>query len=79
VNERAKQILAQLEDEHLQGTGRAKKGGVVRRQGDLQLTLFAHAPHPVVDELRRIHVDSMTPLDALNELKRLQQQAGDAG
>jgi DNA mismatch repair protein MutS len=80
VNERAKQILAQLEAEHLDREGRPKiavKGNRGRR-GDLQLTLFAPPEHPVVEELRQLDVNSLTPLEALAKLAELQQTVGRA-
>jgi len=40
----------------------------------LQLTLFAAPEHPVVDELRRIDLNSLSPLEALKRLAELQSQ-----
>jgi DNA mismatch repair protein MutS len=76
VNERAKQILARLEEEHLGENGRPKIAikGKRSRKGDLQLTLFAAPEHPVVDALRRIDVNSLSPLEALKRLAELQSQ-----
>jgi len=76
VNERAKQILARLEEEHLGENGRPKIAvkGKRSRQGDLQLTLFAAPEHPIVDELRRIDLNSLSPLEALQRLAELQSQ-----
>jgi DNA mismatch repair protein MutS len=76
VNERAKQILARLEEEHLAENGRPKIAvkGKRSRRGDLQLTLFAAPEHPIVDEIRRLDVNSLTPLDALRRLLELQSQ-----
>ena len=78
VNERAKQILAQLEAEHLDGEGRPKIAvrGKRGRRGDLQLTLFAPPEHPVVDELRQLDVNALTPLEAIAKLDELQQAVG---
>jgi DNA mismatch repair protein MutS len=81
VNERAKQVLAQLESEHLDEEGRPKVaalGAKRRPKRDLQLTLF-NAEHPVVDELRSLDVNALTPLAALLKLKQLQEQAGEKG
>jgi DNA mismatch repair protein MutS len=74
VNERAKQILAQLEAEHLDREGRPKIAvkGQRGRRGDLQLTLFAPPEHPIVEQLRQLDVNSLTPLDALAKLAELQ-------
>jgi DNA mismatch repair protein MutS len=67
VNERAKQILAQLESEHLDDTGRPKiaSRGKKRPHGDLQLTLFGPAHHPLLDEIKAVDPDRLSPLDAL--------------
>jgi DNA mismatch repair protein MutS len=78
VNERAKQILARLEEEHLGENGRPRLAikGKRSRQGDLQLTLFAAPEHPVVEQIRRLDVDSLTPREALQQLAELQSQIG---
>jgi DNA mismatch repair protein MutS len=80
VNERAKQILAQLESEHLDEAGRPKMAGskVKRRpRQDLQMTLFT-PEHPVVGELRSLDLNGLTPLEAMLKLKELQERAGKA-
>jgi DNA mismatch repair protein MutS len=76
VNERAKQILAQLEAEHLDREGKPKLAvkGKKSRRGDLQLTLFAPPEHPVVGELRQLDVNGLTPLDALKLLAELKSR-----
>jgi DNA mismatch repair protein MutS len=33
------------------------------------------APHPVVEEIRALDLDAMTPLEALNRLAELQRRA----
>jgi DNA mismatch repair protein MutS len=79
VNERAKQILAQLEQEHLNGDGQAKIArrdephrviGRRGRKGDLQLTLFAPIEHPLLDKIRAIDLNATTPLGALALLQQ---------
>jgi DNA mismatch repair protein MutS len=82
VNERAKQILAQLENEHLDQNGRAKIAAPVdtRRSGDLQLTLFGFADHPLLDDIREVDLNELTPLDALQRIKQWQDElAGEKG
>jgi DNA mismatch repair protein MutS len=76
VNERAKQILAQLENEHLNENGRSKIAihGKHTRRGDVQLTLFAPPDHPIVDQLRRLDLNTLTPLQAQQQLADLQSQ-----
>ena len=72
VNERAKQILAQLEAEHVDDQGRPRIGaGRTRRhRGDIQLTLFAPLEHPLLETIRETDVDHLTPFDALQLLHR---------
>jgi DNA mismatch repair protein MutS len=69
---RAKEILATLEGEH-----RVVPGPPAPPADPGQLTLFAgeHAPHPVMDEIRGLDLDAMTPLEALNRLADLQRRA----
>ncbi len=74
VIERSKEILAQLEEEHLDAEGRAKiaRRPVEVKKGHLQLTLFAPADHPLLDEIRRIELNTLTPLGALQLLQQWQ-------
>ena len=55
--------------------GRPKVPARKTRGGDRQKSLFAEA-HPVVDRLRELDLDGMTPIAALQELHRLREQAG---
>jgi len=70
VIERAKQILAQLENQDLDAEGRTKlaRRGRHARAGDLQLTLFGPADHPLLDEIRGLDLNATTPLAALQLL-----------
>ncbi|MFO0904507.1 MAG: DNA mismatch repair protein MutS [Pirellulales bacterium] len=74
VNERAKQILAQLESEHLGSDGRPKveRRPKERKRGDIQLTLFAPYDHPLLDKIRGVDVNSLTPLQALQLVQQWQ-------
>lgn len=80
VNERAKDILAQLEADHRDNldrpTIRSPKSG--KSAGAVQLTLFGFADHPVLDDLKRLELDSMSPMEAWQFLQRA-QAAIDAG
>ena len=80
VNERAKQILAQLEAEHLGSDGKSKIAvqGKSKRKGDLQLTLFAPEEHPLIGKLRELDVNSLTPYAALQLLGEWQEKIGAA-
>jgi DNA mismatch repair protein MutS len=79
VLERSKQILAQLEAEHLDEAGKSKlarRRGGRARVGDLQLTLFAPAEHPLLDEIRRLELDQLRPIDALALVSQWQEKLG---
>jgi DNA mismatch repair protein MutS len=66
VNERAKEILAELENHHLDAQGRPKMARQSKtRHGRLQLTLFGFADHPVLDKIRELNLNETTPMDAL--------------
>jgi DNA mismatch repair protein MutS len=77
VNERAKQVLNLLEAEHLDEQGRPKIAGSGRkkkRRGDIQLTLFAPFDHPLMQQIRELDLNCVTPLDALHRIRQWQEQ-----
>lgn len=76
VNERAKQILNLLESEHLDEHGRPKIAGgkKSKRRGDLQLTLFAPYDHPMLEEIREVDLNAITPIDAMQRIKQWQDR-----
>ncbi len=76
VNERAKQILAQLEAEHLDDQGRPKIGAgrAKPQRGDIQLTLFAPMEHPLLDTIRGIDLNHVNPLEAFQMVQQWQDQ-----
>jgi len=76
VNERAKQILNHLESEHLDGSGRPKIARQPRR-GDIQLTLFAPAEHPLLEQIRSADINALTPLAALQLIQHWKEQLGE--
>jgi DNA mismatch repair protein MutS len=75
VLERADVILETLENEHVDDDGRprvpARKTSRVDRR---QLSLFDAPEHPVLDEIRQLEIENLTPLDALQELNRIREQ-----
>jgi DNA mismatch repair protein MutS len=81
VIERSKDILAQLEEEHLDASGRAKIARPLKQPGKthLQLTLFGPADHPLLDELRRLDLDNVTPIQAIQLLQRWQEELSEEG
>ncbi|NLF15054.1 MAG: DNA mismatch repair protein MutS [Anaerolineaceae bacterium] len=70
VIQRAQEILKELEQE-ARAPGTRPKTIEVR-----QLSLFA-AGNPLADELRRLDVSAMTPLEAINKLYELQKKANE--
>ncbi len=56
--------------------GKGKEQEKDQEQGEApQLSLFDVAPNPVVEYIRRLNVDELTPLEALNKLYHLQKIA----
>lgn len=75
VTDRAGTILETLESDHLNADGRPKiPQRETNRQRKQQRSLFAMPEDPVLDELRRMEIDNLTPMQALTELNRLRQQ-----
>ncbi|MBX3411402.1 MAG: DNA mismatch repair protein MutS [Pirellulales bacterium] len=76
VIERAKQILSELEEEHLDGDGspkmarRTSKG----RGAQYQLTLFGPVEHPLLDKIRELDVNRLTPIEALSAIQTWQAE-----
>jgi DNA mismatch repair protein MutS len=87
VVQRSKEILAQLEEEHLDAEGRAKiarprpgvPGAPAEKKTHIQLTLFGPAEHPLVDELRKLDLNNVTPLAAMQLLQRWQEDLAKDG
>lgn len=79
VLDRAQQVLHSLEEndqiaEHARGL--VSKGATIPPPlPKTQLTLFEVADHPVVEELRTVELDDITPRQALDMLARLQKRA----
>jgi DNA mismatch repair protein MutS len=75
---RAREILRELEGAHSGGgEGLGRYGRSAPEQRRAQLSLFAPAEHPVVDRLRRVGIESLTPLQALNLLAELKAEVGE--
>jgi DNA mismatch repair protein MutS len=86
VIQRAREVLKLLEEEQLSGMGRRAAGaeadnGITAGSGrraarDIeQLALFTPLPHPVVERLKAVDINSMTPLEALSLLATLARDA----
>jgi DNA mismatch repair protein MutS len=75
VVDRAREILSELEAAHLDSSGKpriapASGGPKVRK---VQLTLFEGVESAIAEELRRLDLDTMKPIDALNKLRELKE------
>jgi DNA mismatch repair protein MutS len=73
VTQRAKEILKEVEN----GSGIRGKDSAKYTQ----LMLFGSEEKkesPVVEELKKLNVDAMTPLEALNALAELRKKAGES-
>ncbi len=66
---RADEVLATMEND------RQRNGSRQDRNASQQQLPLLPQPSPVVDELSKIDIDSMTPLEALNKLYELKQKA----
>jgi DNA mismatch repair protein MutS len=73
VVRRAHEILRTLEGEH-----RVVPGAPPRPPDPEQLALFGGMapPHPVLERLRELDLDTLTPIEALNRLVEMQRDAG---
>ena len=71
---RAREILATLEGEHRMVPGSPPPS---RDPGQLPLFGDSHEPDPMVEELKSLDVDTLTPLEALNRLADFKRRAGE--
>ena len=78
VTERAATILSTLEEDHLNPDGKSKvPQRESARQRQRQRSLFSLPEDPLLDEIRKIEVENLTPMQALQELNRLQKTLSD--
>jgi len=75
VNERAKEILSQLEANHLNQYGHPNIAPPKKKAGHIQMTLFQWQENAVVEKLRSLDITRLTPMEAIQQLEQLQQQA----
>jgi DNA mismatch repair protein MutS len=73
---RAREILHNLEKGEFDEIGmpRIARGKATAAKGNPQLSLFVESEDAVCDELRRLDISSMTPLEALNKLSDLKNK-----
>jgi DNA mismatch repair protein MutS len=75
VIERAKEILARLEGDTTERATLSDAAIAAETPGQVQMGLFSSAERRIRDELRRLDVTRMTPLEALNMLSKLSDEA----
>ena len=76
VVKRAKEILKNIEAGEFDGVGIPKVGRSNDRRAPtsgLQLPLFHTSDHAVIDTLKKLELETMTPIDALNQLVALKK------
>ncbi|HEU0001403.1 MAG TPA: DNA mismatch repair protein MutS [Ktedonobacteraceae bacterium] len=74
VIHRAEEILAELEQK---GDARTRRKAMrdMETPSVLQMTLFSAEPHPLIEELKQLAIDELTPIEAIGKLYDLQQKA----
>ena len=74
VIHRAEEILEELERK---GDAKARRKAMkdLPTPMAMQMTLFAAEPHPVVEELKSLVIDELTPIEAIGKLYELQRKA----
>ena len=72
VLERAKKILAELEKGELSS---AKPSGDAFQPVNYQLSIFSPKDNLIAEELKRMDLDKLTPIEALNKLNELKRKA----
>ena len=79
VIERAGEILAELEEESYDSSGRPRLANPKQKESQAQLNLFGRREgekgHPVVEELKKLETDNLTPIEALNKICELKKKA----
>ncbi|MDI3339124.1 MAG: DNA mismatch repair protein MutS [Sphaerobacter sp.] len=76
VVRRAREILADLEGSAAAAEGHRRRAMAAPQQEAIQLTLFG-VPDPIVEDLRALDVESLSPLEALTTLYELRRRALD--
>ncbi len=74
VIHRAEEILVELERK---GDARARRKAMqdIAVPTALQMTLFAAEQHPLIEEIKALAIDELTPIEAISKLYELQQKA----
>jgi DNA mismatch repair protein MutS len=77
VNRRAEKILERLETKNdVEENREAIKSTGRRSQSGIQLTLF-EAEHPLIDRIRTLEPNHLTPIAALEMLQQFKEEVGE--
>lgn len=74
VVHRAEEILEELERKG-EAKMRRKAMHDITMPAAWQMTLFASEPHPLVEEIKNLAIEELTPIEAISKLYELQQKA----
>lgn len=74
VVDRASVILAQLESDHVDESGKVKIPERKKKSRDRQLSLFIEPDHPVIEKLKSLDIEQLTPIAALQKLNEFRQE-----
>ena len=74
VIKRAREVLANLEKEELNETGRPKFADRKTGKGSVQLDLFSSARDAVITEIRNLDLRAITPEEALQKLNEIKKK-----
>ncbi|HLI69196.1 MAG TPA: DNA mismatch repair protein MutS [Ktedonobacteraceae bacterium] len=74
VVHRAEEILAELERK---GDERARRKAMrdIQAPTVMQMTLFSAEQHPLIEEIKQLAIDELTPIEAISKLYELQKRA----
>jgi DNA mismatch repair protein MutS len=76
VVQRAAEILDVLESQrNVWAIGGEPSGEGTETSRPAQLSFIASEPHPVIEELRSLNIEAMSPIDAITRLYELQRRA----
>jgi DNA mismatch repair protein MutS len=75
VIQRAETVLVNLEAEGVTPAGTPGHGSTRPPEDSYQLSLFVPHDSPIIDELKEIDINALTPLEALTRLHGLQRKA----
>ncbi|MDP3064288.1 MAG: DNA mismatch repair protein MutS, partial [Chloroflexota bacterium] len=77
VTSRAWEVLRQLESDGRGARPRVRQE--TRKEAAVQIPLLGDASSLLLEELRRLDIPNMTPLEAISKLYELQQKAKESG